>query len=399
MRTRLTSSICSLSIVALVAATIPVTLTTHETHAQGMDADTKEAKTLFEDGVKLYREGHYEEARVKFKAAYGLKKRPSILLNLARAELQTKRPLDAAAHFRELIAMPDAKAEDRDDAKAGLADARKLLGVVAIDAPDGSTVTIDGEARGTTPMEPIDVAAGGHSFTVKAPSGKVTTEKVTLFAGQTTTMHAHGDAKAEPALVDKKPDETPTAEPPTTDKKPDTTTDSGNAYDGDDTAAKPDEPAHKVDEAPKHAGKSFFASLSPLTYIAAGVTVGAAVGWGVAYSTYSTHKTNVDNISAWLQQNQPTTPAQQTDWDNWQATGKDEVNSANSALTYSRVFMVLTIVGAGTTIASLLWMRDTGPVDGAPAAASASPGAISGLNFSAAPLAGGGGFVAFSGQF
>jgi len=109
MRHRALALLLSTSIAATSLTTLPAL-------AQ-MDADTKEAKALFEDGVKLYKAGDFEKARVKFKAAYGLKKRPSILLNLARAELQTKHPVEAAAHFHELMTLADAKPEDKDDAR------------------------------------------------------------------------------------------------------------------------------------------------------------------------------------------------------------------------------------------------------------------------------------------
>src|SRR5688572_6246000 len=114
-------------VIAVCLATGPLVFPLPAAIAQGMDADTKEAKTLFEDGVKLYKAGKYEEARVKFKAAYGLKKRPSIVLNLANAEMQTKRTMDAIAHFKEVLAMADAKQDDKDEAKAGLAEARKQV--------------------------------------------------------------------------------------------------------------------------------------------------------------------------------------------------------------------------------------------------------------------------------
>ena len=84
------------AIASILAVTVATASLPTAALAQGMDADTKEAKALFEDGLKLYKAGKPEEARVKFKAAYGLKKRPSIILNLAHAELDTKRPLDAA---------------------------------------------------------------------------------------------------------------------------------------------------------------------------------------------------------------------------------------------------------------------------------------------------------------
>src|ERR1700687_1417698 len=116
MRTRALASLLALNLVCIAGAALPTTFVAGIASAQ-MDADTKEAKALFEDGVKLYKDGKYEDARVKFKAAYGLKKRPSILINLARAELQTKRPLDAAAHFKETLTLPDLKPEDKEDAK------------------------------------------------------------------------------------------------------------------------------------------------------------------------------------------------------------------------------------------------------------------------------------------
>jgi hypothetical protein len=320
--------------------------------AQGMDADTKEAKSLFEEGVKLYKGGKYEEARVKFKAAYGLKKRPSIVLNLANAELQTKRPLDAVNHYKELIGMPDAKADDKAEATTGLNDAKKQIATVVVDAPTGTTVVIDGENHQVPVDGEIYLLPGTHTIVVKL--AKEIVEKPTLIAGQTLTVKS----KSEPPPV-VTPPPTPTTAPPaaTTEPPPASTTAPPAATTEPPPAPPPETPAPTTK-------RGFFDGVHPVTYVSAGVAVVGVVGWIVFAFNAKTHD---DNVSTLLEAfNRPicspsvpagTKCATQQHHEEYGAQGKDEVSKADRARTWSTVSAIVAGVAVAGTIITYVALR------------------------------------------
>ncbi|MBI2394614.1 MAG: tetratricopeptide repeat protein [Deltaproteobacteria bacterium] len=343
-------------VLATSFATTSVTLPVHDAFAQGMDADTKEAKTLFEDGVKLYKAGKYEEARVKFKAAYGLKKRPSIILNLAHAELQTKRPLDAIAHFKEVLALPDAKPDDKDEAKTGLADARKQVGTLVVDAPTGTVVTIDGESRTVPGDSAIEVLPGVHTVVLKH-AGKDHVQKVDLAAGQTVEVKPGAVTPPPVPTATATATATATTPPPApTETAPPAPTET--AAPAETAPPPPPPPPTKGDK------RGFFEGVHPVTYVAAGVTVLGAIGWIAFYASSQTHYANADRYAEAILRPTCGTP---------DAAGKPCTSAANKALyrdegnreiqdgdsqkSLAIVSGVVTGVAAGATVLTYILLR------------------------------------------
>ncbi len=336
-------------LLAVSVASASTTLPTRYAHAQAMDADTKEAKKLFEDGVALYKAGKYEEARVKFKAAYGLKKRPSIILNLANAEMQTKRPVDAAAHYREVLGMADAKPDDKEDAKNGLAEVRKQLGVIMVDAPAGSAVTVDGEAKGTTPIEGgIEVLPGAHTVVVKV-AGKDITEKVSPNAGGSVTVKAN--KAADPVTPPPPPPPTGGNEPP----PPPPPTGGGV----EPPPPPPGGGGGGAPVAPDTSKPGFFKSLHWSTYVSAGVTVVGAVGWIAFYSSFSTHDDNAVKLQdAYKLKGDK---CKTTDNIPCKTAGLDEISQRDSAKTWMIVSATFTVLGLAGTVATYALLRKKEP--------------------------------------
>lgn len=333
-------------ILATSFATSSLTLPVRDAFAQGMDADTKEAKALFEDGVKLYKAGKYEEARVKFKAAYGLKKRPSIVINLANAELQTKRPLDAIAHFKEVMAMGDAKPDDKDEAKNGLAEARKQVGTLNIDAPTGSAITVDGESRTVPADSLIEVMPGTHTVVLKGEA-----KKIDIAAGQ--MIEVKPGAAAAPTVTATATATTPPPAPTETAPVPTATAAPT------ETVTPPPPPPPTTTEK-----RGFFQGVHPVTYVAAGVTVLAAAGWILFYSASQTDYANADKYAEALARPTCGTPESAgkacTSAANktlYRQEGKDAIAAGDSEKTLSIISGVVTVVGLGATIGSYILLR------------------------------------------
>lgn len=340
-------------VLATTFATSSLSLPAREAFAQGMDADTKEAKTLFEDGVKLYKAGKYEEARVKFKAAYGLKKRPSIILNLANAEVQTKRPLDGIAHFKEVLAMGDAKPDDKDEAKQGLADARKHVGTLSIDAATGSAITVDGESR-TVPVDGlIEVMPGAHTVVLAGNA-----QKIDIAAGQTVQVKA-GAAPAPVATTPPAPTATTPPPAPTATTPPAPTTTAAPV----ETAAPAPAPAPAPTTTTSDR-RPFYEGVHPVTYVAAGVTVLGAIGWVTFYASSQTNYDNADAYAVALGRPTCGTPESAgkacTSTANktaYRAAGKQAIADGDSDKTMAIVSGVITVIGLGATIGSYIYLR------------------------------------------
>lgn len=166
--------------------------------AQADDAFTDMARKRFQEGVRLYDQGKYEEARAAFLQAYALKKHPAVLLNLAQSELRSDHPVEAARHFAEFLRdNPQAGAAERKAAEDGLTAARVKTGQLDIKVDvEGADVFVDGELVGRTPLPGIvDVQPGTRKVEVRAPGqpaklqdvnaelAKVTPVSITFGAG------------------------------------------------------------------------------------------------------------------------------------------------------------------------------------------------------------------------
>jgi hypothetical protein len=346
MRTRALPFVLA-TLVAAPSLTLPAREVLAQAPTSGMDPDTKEAKTLFDDGVKLYKAGKYEEARVKFKAAYGLKRRPSIGLNLANAELQTKRPLEALVHFRDVVAMPEAKPEDREEAKQGIVEARKQVGTVFVEATIGTTVTVDGEPRTVNPDGSLELLPGAHVIVLRGE--KETTEKVTLVAGQTITVRPGGSAPPVVAtLPAPTPEPLPAVEPPPAPAP----------------APPPATPQPFVPPPSPPADRSTRSGGVPaVTWVGAGLTAVALAGWIGFAVTANRHDSNAQAYADAIARPtcSPGVTGPCTSASNkliYRDLGLEQIDKASNARTLAWISGASFFVIGGATLASYFLLRE-----------------------------------------
>src|SRR6187551_133351 len=103
------------------------------------DAVTLQARARFKEGVEAFDKGKFEEARLAFLQAYTLKKHPAVLLNLAQSSAKSNHPLEAAKYFQQFLKeATTATPQQKKDAEAGLAEARKQIGRIDVVAPPGT---------------------------------------------------------------------------------------------------------------------------------------------------------------------------------------------------------------------------------------------------------------------
>lgn len=209
-------------VAALLLALAPIASLAPSADAQTAKDDpfTDMARQRFQEGVKLYDQGKYEEARAAFLQAYALKKHPAVLLNLAQSELRSNHPVESARHFSQFLREnPNADDAERKAAQDGLAAARARTARLDIRVNvAGADVFVDDELVGRSPLpEPVDALAGDRKIEVKMPGystaqisangriGKVETVNVSLSGD-------NGAAAPVPAATGQ-PAETEPAEP------------------------------------------------------------------------------------------------------------------------------------------------------------------------------------------
>ncbi|MBX3202487.1 MAG: tetratricopeptide repeat protein [Labilithrix sp.] len=129
------------------------------------DSVTLEARARFEEGIKLAEAGDHEAARLKFNQAWALLKNPAILYNLARAEQLSGHLVEALEHYRQFAKMPpDPKVTDaqRQRVAETITELSKKVAQIAIEAPPGARVTVDGRLIDPGNTDPIPVTSGKH---------------------------------------------------------------------------------------------------------------------------------------------------------------------------------------------------------------------------------------------
>lgn len=196
-RTRLLSR----AVLALALAATPLTLAT-EVFAQGAppptDAVKEVARQRYEEGVKALDEKRFDAARVAFEQAFALTSSPAVLLNLAVAESNSNRCVDAGNHVHRFLREHKAATPaNKTLSNTILEDCKKKVAVLNISVDTaGADVAVDGKAVGKSPIEdPFFVEPGSHvvvatkdgkSATTKADAAKGTSANVIVSLGAVT---------------------------------------------------------------------------------------------------------------------------------------------------------------------------------------------------------------------
>ncbi|MCA1665727.1 MAG: tetratricopeptide repeat protein, partial [Myxococcales bacterium] len=153
---------------ALLCATAHAQTNSPAPSASAPADDVDIAKAHFNTGEAYYDHGRFGDAAREFEEAYRLSNKAPLLYNVGKsydAANDFARALDAYQRFLAAAA-PDNR--DRDFAAKRVELLQMLVGKVAVDgAVDGSAVTLDDRAAGTTPLgAPLVVNPGRHQLAV-----------------------------------------------------------------------------------------------------------------------------------------------------------------------------------------------------------------------------------------
>jgi len=183
--------------------------------AQGEPVELSDdpARDAFQAGVEHYEAGRLDEALAEFRRAYELKPTWKILFNIGQCEAAAGRYGLALDMFeRYTVEGGDEVPQQRRDYIAD--EVRRLqpmVGVLQVEAPDGTLIKIDGLERKTTPLKgPLRVAAGEHRVELVQGEEVLLSDTFSVAGGVTTMVSAIED---EPAPVPAVGPPVPAAEP------------------------------------------------------------------------------------------------------------------------------------------------------------------------------------------
>jgi hypothetical protein len=161
--------------------------------------DVERARALDQQGVRAFRDGHYNDAIRYFTEAFRLGAPSSELWNIARCYVKLDQPEAASEALEHYLAKSDLSAEDRAGARRELEElAHRPSTVTIASSPTGAFVAVDGKRVGRTPTS-IDVAAGEHTIAVQREGYPPHTERVTARYGRAVIVDARLGGGSTPA--------------------------------------------------------------------------------------------------------------------------------------------------------------------------------------------------------
>jgi hypothetical protein len=189
---------------ALAVAT--VTFAAPPAQAQGGQSGAV-AEALYQDGVKLMKDGKTHEACIKFGESQRADASTGTLINLATCHEKEGKTATAWAEFSDAAAQAarsgqkDRESYARDHAAALEKQLHRL--VLELASPDkGTEVKLDGEALGSGALgTAIPVDPGEHDLQVTAPGKKPWTQKLQTVAGAATERVAVPALETDPNAV------------------------------------------------------------------------------------------------------------------------------------------------------------------------------------------------------
>jgi hypothetical protein len=171
--------------------------------ARAEDANA-EAKQTYQQGVAAFEDGRFDDAARAFRKAYELKPSWKLLYNMAQSEAAARRyglALDAFEKY--LVGGGDEiQGDRREEVLAEIQRLRVLVGVVEVQAPDGTELFIDGYSHGRVPFSgPVRVAAGEHQAQLRLGDEVLLEKKLGIAGGMTTTLAAESKAAGSAAAA------------------------------------------------------------------------------------------------------------------------------------------------------------------------------------------------------
>ena len=165
--------------------------------------DLNDARSQFKKGTIHFKNEEYAEAADAFRDAYKLRPNWKVLYNIAQSEAAAKRHGRALTAFERYLALggDDVVETRREEVEKEIERLKKMVGYVAVEAPEGATIVIDGVEYGVAPIVGGIPVAGSvvHIVEVMMPSGeKPPFKKVSLVSGNNISVSFIEEKEASP---------------------------------------------------------------------------------------------------------------------------------------------------------------------------------------------------------
>jgi hypothetical protein len=182
---------------ARMAAALLLGLAVHVAPARAADAE-HEARSQFQNGIALYKDGDFEQAAIAFARAYELKPSYKILFNIGQVRNELKRYARALEAYTRYLSEggTEIPPERRDQVEVEVRRLEGLVGsIVVTSAVDGATVFLDDTRQDDTPLaKALVVDMGEHVVVVRKAGVELHREKVTVAGGARVVVQVE-DAK------------------------------------------------------------------------------------------------------------------------------------------------------------------------------------------------------------
>jgi hypothetical protein len=148
----------------------------------------EEARTRFQRGVELYREGSFDAALAEFNKAYDLAPNYRVLYNMAQVQTERHDYVAALKLMEKYLEEGgnDIAPERRDQVTKEIATLRGRVTQLTIKTEvEGAELLIDGVVSGTTPFaEPVLISAGVRQLQLRKPGYETANKTMTVAGGE-----------------------------------------------------------------------------------------------------------------------------------------------------------------------------------------------------------------------
>jgi hypothetical protein len=163
--------------------------------------EKRQANVDLVEGQRLLKEGKYDEALFKLKAAYAVDPGVEALLGIAQAERGAGRTLDAYGTYETLQheRASELLPEQRQEVDRALGELGQKIGTLKLVVPADASCSIDGEPVPPEALgKPIRLLIGAHKVAITGPGGAATIRDVIVRRGKQTDLSLGPSAPTVP---------------------------------------------------------------------------------------------------------------------------------------------------------------------------------------------------------
>lgn len=182
--------VLALSLASSLASSLEIPATAYAQSGDSTSAaKVPVARRLYEEGVDAVNKGRWSVAHDRFKASYEMAPRVLTLFNLAGAQAQIGRLVEASESYRRFLReTTDGRYQElRTDATTQLETIEKQIGQLTLDVTNidpGDQIVIDDiEFPHSALREPMPMNPGSHVITIKRDGTGIATKNLELTTG------------------------------------------------------------------------------------------------------------------------------------------------------------------------------------------------------------------------